>query len=339
MSVATQQPVAAPVGAPGSADKPSRLLALLQARSVIALVLWMIVPLLMTIYFSFIRFSLLNPDISGFAGIENYQFLMEDESFWPAIINTILLMGAVLIITTVLGTLLAVLYDRKFFGKNVATLLVIAPFFIMPTVSALIWKNFIMHPVYGLVAFVLQKCGLHAIDWFGEYPLVSVIIIIAWEWLPFAFLILYISLKFSRAADMKKYGNLIFGIIGWVVAVIIFFPIFWMAITAFKTEQGAYSPDLIFVPTLDSFKEVFSRSNYLGFMMNSIYISVGSTLVCLFFAIPAAYKMSFFPTPKTQPTLLWMLSTKMMPALGALVRIYFLFRTFGMFDTVVGLTS
>src|SRR5260221_440377 len=125
---------------------------------------------------------------------------------------------------------------------------------------------------------------------------------------------------------MKKYENLIFGIVAWIVAVIIFFPIFWMAITAFKTEQGAYSPDLIFVPTLDSFKEVFSRSNYLGFMMNSIYISIGSTLVCLIFAIPAAYKMSFFPTPKTQSTLLWMLSTKMMPAVGVLVPIYFRFR-------------
>src|SRR3979490_1445138 len=153
MSVATQPPVAAPVGAPVTADKPNMLLALLQAPSVIALFLWMIVPLLMTIYFSFIRFSLLNPDISGFAGIENYQFLTEDESFWPAIINTVILMGAVLIITTVVGTLLAVLYDRQFFGKNVATLLVIAPFFVMPTVSALIWKNFIMHPVYGLLAF------------------------------------------------------------------------------------------------------------------------------------------------------------------------------------------
>lgn len=136
---------------------------------------------------------------------------------------------------------------------------------------------------------------------------------------------------------MKKYGNLIFGIVGWVVAVIMFFPIFWMAITAFKTEQGAYSPDLIFVPTLDSFKEVFSRSNYLAFMMNSVYVSLGSTLVCFLFAIPAAYKMSFFPTLKTQSTLLWMLSTKMMPAVGVLVPIYFLFRTFGLLDTVAGL--
>src|SRR6476646_7918462 len=79
-------------------------------------------------------------------------------------------------------------------------------------------------------------------------------------------------LKISRVADMKKYGNLIFGIVGWVVAIIIFFPIFWMAITAFKTEQGAYSPDLIFLPTLESFKDVFARSNYLAFVMNSIYV-------------------------------------------------------------------
>jgi sorbitol/mannitol transport system permease protein len=136
---------------------------------------------------------------------------------------------------------------------------------------------------------------------------------------------------------MKKYGNLILGIIGWIVAVIVFFPIFWMAITAFKTEQGAYSPDLIFIPTLDSFKEVFSRSNYLAFMMNSIYVSIGSTLVCFLFAIPAAYRMSFFPTLKTQSTLLWMLSTKMMPAVGVLVPIYFLLKMAGLLDTVAGL--
>ena len=195
MSVATQQPIAGPVGAPATAEKPNIVLALLEAPAIIVLLLWMIVPLAMTIYFSFIRYSLLNPDISGFAGIDNYQFLTQDESFWPAIINTVLLMGAVLIITIVVGTLLAVLYDREFFGKNVATLLVIAPFFVMPTVSALIWKNFIMHPVYGLVAFVLQKVGFRGIDWFGDYPLLSIIIIISWEWLPFAFLILFTSLK------------------------------------------------------------------------------------------------------------------------------------------------
>jgi sorbitol/mannitol transport system permease protein len=136
---------------------------------------------------------------------------------------------------------------------------------------------------------------------------------------------------------MKKYGTLIFGIIGWVIAIIIFFPIFWMTITAFKTERGAYSPDLIFMPTLESFRDVFARSNYLAFVMNSIYVSIGSTLVCFLFAIPAAYKMSFFPTLKTQGTLLWMLSTKMMPAVGVLVPIYLLFKQFGLLDNVLGL--
>ena len=134
---------------------------------------------------------------------------------------------------------------------------------------------------------------------------------------------------------MKK--DTILGIIGWIVAAIIFFPLFWMIITAFKTEQGAYSPDLIFIPTLESFKDVFARSNYLAFMLNSIVISIGSTLVCFLFAIPAAYSMSFFPTPKTQPRLLWMLSTKMMPAVGVLMPIYFLFKLFGLLDNVLGL--
>jgi sorbitol/mannitol transport system permease protein len=134
---------------------------------------------------------------------------------------------------------------------------------------------------------------------------------------------------------MKK--DTILGIIGWLVAAIIFFPLFWMIITAFKTEQGAYSPDLIFVPTLESFRDVFARSNYLAFMLNSIVISIGSTLVCFLFAIPAAYSMSFFPTPKTQPRLLWMLSTKMMPAVGVLMPIYFLFKLFGLLDNVLGL--
>ena len=167
----------------------------------------MIVPLALTVYFSFIRFSLLNPDISGFAGLENYQYLAEDEAFWPSIINTIILVGSVLIITIVFGTLLAVLYDREFFGKNVATLLVIAPFFVMPTVSALIWKNFILHPDYGLIAFVLGKLGLRPIAWFTDYPLLSIIIIVAWEWLPFAFLILFTSLK-SLDSEQKEAASI-----------------------------------------------------------------------------------------------------------------------------------
>ena len=101
MSAVTQQPVAAPVGTPASADKPNMLLGLLELPSVGALFLWMIVPLGLTVFYSFIRYSLLNPDISGFAGLENYQYLIEDEAFWPSIINTVILVGSVLIITIV----------------------------------------------------------------------------------------------------------------------------------------------------------------------------------------------------------------------------------------------
>jgi sorbitol/mannitol transport system permease protein len=176
-------------------EKPSRLQMLLQAPAVGVLLLWMIVPLAMTIYFSFIRYNLLNPDVKGFARLQNYRLLWDDPAFVPAILNTLILIGSVLVITVGLGTLLAVLFERRFFARNAATLLVIAPFFVMPTVSALVWKNMILHPVYGLLARTFSKLGLTPVDWFGHYPMLSIIILVSWEWLPFAFLILFTSLK------------------------------------------------------------------------------------------------------------------------------------------------
>ena len=180
---------------PGLTGNPARWRILLPAPAIGVLFLWMLVPLAMTIYFSFIRYSLLNPDLRGFAGLENYRFLWQDPSFFPALRNTVILIGSVLGITVVLGTLLAVLYERRFWGRNAATLLVIAPFFVMPTVSALVWKNMLMHPVYGLLARASVALGLTPIDWFGQFPMLSLIIILSWERLPFAFLILYTSLK------------------------------------------------------------------------------------------------------------------------------------------------
>ena len=134
-------------------------------------------------------------------------------------------------------------------------------------------------------------------------------------------------------------GKLWLGLTGWVIAVLIFFPIFWMALTAFKTEVEAIAtpPALLFAPTLENFSEVFERSNYLKFAWNSIAVSFGSTLLALVFAIPAAYAMAFFPTKRTSGTLLWMLSTKMMPPVGVLIPMYLLFRNLGLLDTVTGL--
>ncbi|HWX10865.1 MAG TPA: carbohydrate ABC transporter permease [Trinickia sp.] len=125
--------------------------------------------------------------------------------------------------------------------------------------------------------------------------------------------------------------------LAWLISLALFFPIFWMTITAFKTERDAYSSSLVFSPTLESFREVFARSDYFAFARNSIVISVGVTVLCLALAVPAAYTMAFFPTRRTQKLLLWMLSTKMMPSVGVLVPIYLIWKNAGLLDTVSGL--
>lgn len=167
----------------------------LVAPSVIALLLWMIVPLVMTIWFSFQRYNLLNPDARKFIGIENFTFILSDSALWTSIAITVILVVSVLAITIGLGTLLAVLFDQDFYGQGIARVLAISPFFVMPTVSALIWKNMLMHPVNGLFAQITRGLGLGAIDWFAQFPLLAIIIIVSWEWLPFALLILLTAIQ------------------------------------------------------------------------------------------------------------------------------------------------
>ncbi|MEA2778605.1 MAG: polyol transport system permease protein [Rhodospirillaceae bacterium] len=179
------------LASPGRAARTRALL----APSVVALLLWMIVPLVMTLYFSFQRYNLLDPTLTGFAGLENYEFLLTDPELWTALSNTLILVGAVLAITVGFGTVLAVLFNQQFPGRGIARLLVIAPFFVMPTVSALVWKNLMMHPIYGVISFLTRGVGLAPIDWFAQLPMLAVIIIVAWQWLPFALLILLTSLQ------------------------------------------------------------------------------------------------------------------------------------------------
>ncbi|QDD63084.1 carbohydrate ABC transporter permease [Herbaspirillum seropedicae] len=138
-------------------------------------------------------------------------------------------------------------------------------------------------------------------------------------------------------SDPKK-SPLWVAVLGWACAIVLFFPIFWVAVTAFKSESQAYTPSLVFLPTLETFREVFSRSHYLGYVQNSLIVSLGSTLLSLLLAVPAAYSMAFFPTGRTQKLLLWMLSTKMMPAVGVLIPIYLMAKNTGLLDTVTGLT-
>jgi sorbitol/mannitol transport system permease protein len=119
----------------------------------------------------------------------------------------------------------------------------------------------------------------------------------------------------------------------WFLALLIFFPLFWLGITAFKTEGQAIAGNLIFSPTLESFVEVQARSDYLHYAKNSLITSVVSTVLGLLVAAPAAYSMAFFPTRRTRDILMWMLSTRMMPAVGALVPIYILAQQAGLLDT------
>ncbi|MFY0989964.1 carbohydrate ABC transporter permease [Halomonas sp. C05BenzN] len=167
----------------------------LQAPAVTLLLIWMLIPLGMTVWFSFQRYNLLMPGMEQFAGLENYRYLLTDPALWSAMGTTLVLVGSVLAISVIGGTLLAVLYQQEFFGRGIARVLAISPFFIMPTVSALVWKNMMMHPVNGVLAWFTGLFGLPAIDWFSSYPLLSIIIIVAWQWLPFALLILLTALQ------------------------------------------------------------------------------------------------------------------------------------------------
>jgi sorbitol/mannitol transport system permease protein len=128
-------------------------------------------------------------------------------------------------------------------------------------------------------------------------------------------------------------------ILGWAVGLVLFFPIAWMVLTSFKTEVEAFAtpPSIFFTPTLENYAAVESRIDYFKFALNSVYISFGSTFLCLIIGGMAAYSMAFFPTKRTEGTLLWMLSTKMMPAVGVLVPMYLGFRDLGLLDTVTGM--
>jgi sorbitol/mannitol transport system permease protein len=159
------------------------------------LLVWMIVPLAMTIYFSTLNYSLLNPGEERFVWFENYYYFVTDPAFLASLRNTLVLVGSVLLITIVLGILVALLLNQVIVGRSFVRLMVIAPFFVMPTVSALVWKNLLMHPVSGLFAWIATSLGLTPIDWFAQAPLFSVILIVSWQWLPFAALILLTALQ------------------------------------------------------------------------------------------------------------------------------------------------
>lgn len=171
--------------------------------SVVLLLIWMIVPLAITLYFSFQRYNLLYPDRSGFIGFTNYVNFVATPAFWGAIVNTLILVLGVLLITVVGGILIATLIDQPIWGQGLVRILVISPFFIMPPVAALIWKNMFMNPTNGLFAEAAKFIGLPPYDFLGAAPLASIVLIVAWQWLPFATLILLTAMQSLSSEELE----------------------------------------------------------------------------------------------------------------------------------------
>jgi sorbitol/mannitol transport system permease protein len=179
---------------------------LLLTPAVATLFLWMIVPLVMTIYFSLVRYNLMQPGDKDFIGIANFEYFVTDPDFSASVINTLLLLGSVIGITVILGVGLALLVNEEFPGRGLVRVLLISPFFVMPTANALLWKHMMMNPVYGVLAQVSIFFGATPIDWLTDWPLLAVIIMVSWQWLPFACLIFITSLQSLDRDQMEAAG-------------------------------------------------------------------------------------------------------------------------------------
>jgi sorbitol/mannitol transport system permease protein len=186
------------------ATQSSRLAArLMVAPSVFVLFIWMIIPLAMTIYYSFRFYRLISPERTGWVGFTNYAWFLNSPEFWLAISNTLLLVGGVLAITIVFGILIALLIDQPVWGQGPLRILVISPFFVMPPVAASIWENLFMHPQNGMFASAAQGLGMQPILFMESYPMASIIFIVSWEWLPFATLILLTALQSLSSEQLE----------------------------------------------------------------------------------------------------------------------------------------
>jgi sorbitol/mannitol transport system permease protein len=153
------------------------------------------IPFALTVYYSFFDWNLLKDNSFKFAGLANYARLVTDESLRIAIWNTVVLTISVIAISVVLGLAVATLLNSEVFGKGFMRTLMIAPFLIMPTAGALIWKDTLLNPLFGLLPYLLAPFGLGRVDWVNQYPMVSVVAVEVWRWTPFMMLIILAGLQ------------------------------------------------------------------------------------------------------------------------------------------------
>src|SRR3982074_200074 len=153
------------------------------------------IPFALTVYYSFFSWNLLKDNSFKFAGLENYARLLTDESFRTAVLNTVVLTIAVIGLSVVIGLAVATLLNSEVFGKGLMRTLLIAPFLIMPTAGALIWKDTLLNPLFGFLPYVLAPFGLGRVDWVNQYPMASVVVVEVWRWTPFMMLIILAGLQ------------------------------------------------------------------------------------------------------------------------------------------------
>jgi sorbitol/mannitol transport system permease protein len=240
------------------------------APAVILLLGWMLVPLIMTLWFSFRKYLPLRGGDLGWVGFDNYVRFVSSSAFWPSVQTTLIIVGGVLAITIVLGILLALLLDQPMWGQGIVRILVIAPFFVMPTVSALVWKNIFMDPVNGLFAHLWKFFGATPIQWLSQESIQSIIMIVSWQWLPFATLILLTAVQsldseqleaaeMDGAKPVQRFGYIILPHLARAITIVVLIQtIFLLSIFAeiFVTTGGAFGTKtlsyLIFQRVLES---------------------------------------------------------------------------------------
>ena len=243
---------------------------LMMAPAVVLLLGWMLVPLTMTLWFSFRKYLPLRGGDMGWVGFDNYVRFVSSSSFWPSVQTTLIFVGSVLVITVFLGILLALLLDQPMWGQGIVRILVISPFFVMPTVSALVWKNFFMDPVNGLFAHLWKFFGAVPIEWLSQKSIQSIIMIVSWQWLPFATLILLTAVQsldrdqleaseMDGANPLQRFGYIILPHLARAITIVVLIQtIFLLSIFAeiFVTTGGAFGTKtlsyLIFQRVLES---------------------------------------------------------------------------------------
>ncbi|MGD1881471.1 MAG: carbohydrate ABC transporter permease [Paracoccaceae bacterium] len=266
---------------------------LMMTPAVVLLLGWMLVPLTMTLYFSFKRYLPLRGGDLGWVGFENYTRFLTSSAFWPSVQSTLIIVGGVLIITVVLGVLLALLLDQPMWGQGIVRILVIAPFFIMPTVSALVWKNMFMDPVNGLFAHLWKAFGAEPVVWLSEASMPSIILIVSWQWLPFATLILLTAIQsldseqleaaeMDGAPALKRFWFIILPHLSRAITVVILIQtIFLLSIFAeiFVTTGGAFGTRTL---SYLIFQRVLESQNVGLGSAGGVYAIILANIVALF---------------------------------------------------------